>query len=82
MLKEVLLWRSVTPLSKFSLLRLITSPWYLAGVSHRATKSDVYEGHFILDDHTEYVVCLSVYIRIIRLMCPFVDGFQGNAARP
>ena len=47
MLKEVLRWHPVTPLSKFSSSYLITPPHYFAGVAHRATKSDIYEGHFI-----------------------------------
>jgi cytochrome P450 len=47
MLKEVLRWHPVTPLGKFSSSYYITPLHYLAGVAHRATKSDVYEGHFI-----------------------------------
>src|ERR1700730_14967184 len=49
MLKEILRWHPVAPLCQFSTSCLVTVrlPHNLTGVAPRATKSDVYEGHFI-----------------------------------
>jgi len=77
-LKEVLRWHPVTPLSMCLSSCPVAQhgPHKLAGLSHRVTQSDVYEGHFIPAGST--VIPNVWYVPPYSLTLFSTDGFAGE----